>query len=148
MTAVTVATDAPDDFVPPPALHHQEKQGGKFCGFCCDYRRAVLIFGSVTVIMAMLDLIFELAGISTEYEPPFDDDQLNQQLLALNQMYRIPYLLMEAMAVVFGGVSIMGALSFSKLGVSKIKNAVAGALDAADAETSPILMMDVSLLLI
>ncbi len=117
LTAVTVASDTPADFVPPPAIHHQEKQGGKFCGCCCDYRRAVIILGSVTFTIGLLDLAF-LVGDVDQYQPSFDDDALNEDLIDLNGNYRILYILLEVMAIVFGAVSIMGAWTFSIVGVS------------------------------
>lgn len=122
VTVMTVDTDAPNDVRPPPAIHHQEKQGGKFCGYCCDYRRAVIIIGTVTVFMGLLDLIFRIGNAVEAYQPPFDDDALVDELIRLNDMYRIAYILLEAMAVVFGSVSIMGAMNFSQLGVSRRMN--------------------------
>ena len=116
-TVMTVDSDAPTDARPPLAVHHQSKQGGKFCGYFCDYRRAVIIIGTVTVIMGLLDLVFRI-GNADPYQPPFDDDSLSDELIELNDMYRIPFMLLEAMAVVFGSVSIMSALNFSQVGVS------------------------------
>lgn len=119
LTRVTVSSDTPADYVPPLAVHHQEKQGGKFCGCCCDYRRAVIILGCVTLTMGLMDLIFYIGNID-ESSPVYDDDELNNELNSLNDNYRTLYILLEAMAVVFGAVSIMGAWTFSILGVRTV----------------------------
>ena len=127
LTVMTVDSDAPEDANPPPAIHHQHKLGGKFLGCCCDYRKAVLILGAATVSMGLLDLLFRIGSILQQQrpqdqqayqEPPYDDDQLVDQLIALNESFQIPYFLLEAMAVVFGGVAIIGAAAFSPWGVS------------------------------
>lgn len=120
LTTVTVTSDTPADYVPPPAIHHQEKQGGKFCCCCCDYRRAVIILGCVTLTMGLMNLVFWIGNVD-EITPTYDDDQLNEELVNLNDSYRTLYMLLEAMAVVFGAVSIMGAWTFSILGVGTIR---------------------------
>lgn len=117
LTTVTVSSDTPADYVPPPAIHHQAKQGGKFCCCCCDYRRAVIILGCVTLTMGMMDLVFFIGNIDAT-TPAYDDDELNNELISLNDTYRMLYMSLEAMAVVFGAVSIMGAWTFSIFGTS------------------------------
>ena len=122
LTTMTVSTDAPENTARPPlALHHQAKQGGKCCGCCCDYRRAVGILGAVLVCMSVMDLAVTARRVGTIHDyapPPFDDDQLDNQLAALNETYRIPYIWMHTAAVLFGTISVASAWFFSQLGVS------------------------------
>ena len=123
LTTVTVGTDAPSEALEGRAelaIHHQPKQGGKYFGYCCDYRRAVLILGAVHSSLALIDLAFYVGStLRGTYEPPFDDDVLVDELIELNEDYRLRLIILESAAVVFGGVSLLGGLRFSRILVSR-----------------------------
>lgn len=122
LTIVTVATENEDNEIvgrAQVAIHHQAKQGGKYFGCCCDYRRAVLILGLTQVLLALLDLVFYLGGVASDsYQPPFDDDGLVNELQDLNEVYQLPYTILEGAAVIFGVVSVAGAMHFNRILVS------------------------------
>lgn len=123
LTTVTVGTDAPSEALEGRvelAIHHQPKQGGKYFGYCCDYRRAVLILGAVHSSLALIDLSFYVGStLRNTYEPPFDDDMLVDELIDLNADYRLRLIILESAAVAFGGVSMLGAWRFSRILVSR-----------------------------
>jgi uncharacterized membrane protein HdeD (DUF308 family) len=108
VTVVTVATDAPDNFVPPPAMMYQEKQGGRCCGICCDYRRAVIILGIISIITGILDFLMAKDTVYT-----MDDDELVQELEDLLEEYRIPNLVLGVLFIIFGIIAVIGGVRFS-----------------------------------
>jgi hypothetical protein len=108
VTVVTVATDAPDNFEPPPAMIRQEKQGGRCCGVCCDYRRAVIILGIISTFTGILDFLMAKDTVYT-----MDDDELVQELEDLLEEYRIPNLVLDVLFIIFGIIAVVGGVRFS-----------------------------------
>jgi hypothetical protein len=124
LTTVTIATDATGNVIEGRrelAMHHQLKQGGKYFGYCCDYRRAVLLLGAFHAALALLDLIFYIGNSIADdtYQPPFDDDGLVDAMLDLRDDYRLPLMMLEVAGFFFGGVSVAGAWYFSRILVSR-----------------------------
>lgn len=110
VTVVTVATDAPDNFVPLPAMIHQEKQGGRCCGICCDYRRAVIILGIISIITGILNFLMRNV---TSYTNGLDDDELRQELYDLQEEYILPNLILDVLFILFGIIAVIGGVRFS-----------------------------------
>ena len=47
----------------------KEKVGGKCCGCCCDFRRAVIIINGILVVVSILSMIFALAVKAKDNSP-------------------------------------------------------------------------------
>lgn len=124
-TTITVDTNAPDDFVAPLAMEHQTKVGGKFLG-CCDYRRAVLIFSVVTIVTSLMDTVFLVVNVTSYNDdfqenvflPGFDDDALVDDMYDINTDLGKSLAILNGVEVIFGFVSLFGALHFKSLHVS------------------------------
>jgi len=123
LTVVTVGTDAPPEELTGRgqlAIHHQQKQGGKYFGCCCDYRRAVFILGATHAFLAMTDLIIYILQIQRDvsFQPNYDDVMMVDELTDIYDDYRRQLMICEAAAIFFGIVSMIGAWKFSRLLVS------------------------------
>ena len=42
-----------------------EKQGGKFCGCCCDYRRAVVVLSVIGIVLMAILIVLTLVGVGS-----------------------------------------------------------------------------------
>lgn len=124
-TTLTVETDAPDEYVSSLAMEHQPKVGGKFLG-CCDYRRAVMILSVVTVITSLMDIVFLVVNITgsenEDFAPGFDDDVLVDEIYQVNLDLGKSVSIVNALEVIFGVVSLYGALHFKSLHVREQLN--------------------------
>lgn len=51
------------EIIPTSTIELGEKQGSKFCGFCCDLRRAVIILAIVAIVVYSISAILTLAVV-------------------------------------------------------------------------------------
>ena len=94
-------------------MYNQEKLGGKCCGCCCDYRRAVIIVNAVGIVLGLLGLVFY--AVSMVVIDTFDDD-----LAALEQGFdedlqrytRVGWILI-LVDIIFSAVAIIGASQYN-----------------------------------
>lgn len=65
-----------------PAPVTGEKQGGKCCGCCCDYKRAVIVMAIIGIVYMALLLILGTTGaiVGGVYAAQADDDELSTGL--------------------------------------------------------------------
>lgn len=63
-------------------MWQQEKQGARCCGFCCDYRRAVLIIACISALFSLGYLIFALVApdVIPSVGVEYDDDEVEEIL--------------------------------------------------------------------
>mmetsp|Transcript_57414 Transcript_57414/g.69086 ORF Transcript_57414/g.69086 Transcript_57414/m.69086 type:complete len:170 (-) Transcript_57414:180-689(-) len=87
----------------------KEKQGGKCCGTCCDYRRAVIILAVINIILFSVGLI----PPSSERDNGGDDDMYNDDggIYGKVQTQLIIY---SAISIVMEILSIAGAIMYNK----------------------------------
>jgi Ca2+/Na+ antiporter len=86
----------------------QPKQGGKCCGSCCDYRRAVIILSSISIILTIITLA------RGEQEVDVEDDDLAKQFTAIQDDYSTSSLILNICSLIMALVSIVGAIQFNQ----------------------------------
>ena len=88
----------------------QPKQGGKCCGSCCDYRKAVIILAIISIILNTVGL--ELSGINPDYQ--IDEDELNQELNTLTDDYNDSQKIFAYVSYATAFLSLLGAIMYNK----------------------------------
>jgi hypothetical protein len=94
-------------------MWQQPKQGGKCCGCCCDYRRAVIILAIIRLVfnvinVPLLTLAADQTGASTS--SGVEDGEEGQEAV-FNGTIGNPVFLMS-MAIFTAAASLVGALKF------------------------------------
>jgi hypothetical protein len=104
----------------PPSTGAAFRRGGRCCGFCCDYRRAVLIVDGILWIVVAISFIYELA-VEEHFikitAPQVDDgdDATNQQAadaFADSSLLKFSIAANALHAFLFLPLSFCGALKF------------------------------------
>jgi hypothetical protein len=89
-------------------MTQQPKQGGKCCGSCCDYRRAVIIISAISVLFTIISLA------RGEPEVQVEDDDLAKQFVAIQDDYKTNFLVLNIFSLIMALVSIVGAVQFNQ----------------------------------
>lgn len=95
------------------------RRGGKCCGCCCDYRRAVLIVDAILWVLALVTFIYEIVVEEhmiklTAPEAEGDDDTAAQMqdAIADSALLKFSIAMSGLQAFFFLPLSICGALKF------------------------------------
>lgn len=109
-TRQAIATAVPSLSLNPHVMFEEarEKQGGKFCGCCCDYRRAVIIVVLVLVVCEILVLIAVLAG---EYSRVYCGDYYECD--EFMNKYETMEIIFSVVSIILGIAAIVGARIFN-----------------------------------
>mmetsp|Transcript_18957 Transcript_18957/g.46948 ORF Transcript_18957/g.46948 Transcript_18957/m.46948 type:complete len:207 (+) Transcript_18957:1161-1781(+) len=94
---------------PPPAevpMHEQEKQGGKCCGGCCDYRRAV-------IVLCIISLVFSVIGIINPSLNQAYQDQEYPELEQIVKDHSTNLLIMGIVHIIMTVIALVGAVIFN-----------------------------------
>jgi len=86
-------------------MRDQEKQGGKCCGGCCDYRRAV-------IILCIVSLVFSTIGLLNSAGSTVDDEGYPR----LTEIFKDHYtgiLIVSIVGIVLTIVELFGAIIFN-----------------------------------
>jgi hypothetical protein len=89
-------------------MTEQPKQGGKCCGSCCDYRRAVIILSAISILFTIIGLVQGPRDVEVE------DDDLAQDLEAIQDEYKTGNLVLSIFSLLMALVSLVGALQFNQ----------------------------------
>jgi hypothetical protein len=87
-------------------MHQQEKQGGKCCGGCCDYRRAV-------IVLCIVSLVFSVIGIINPALDSSFEDAAYPELSKIISDHSTDILIMGIVHIVMTLVALVGALIFN-----------------------------------
>lgn len=87
-------------------MHQQEKQGGKCCGGCCDYRRAV-------IVLCIVSLVFSVIGIINPALDSSFEDSAYPELSKIISDHSTDLLIMGIVHIVMTLVALVGALIFN-----------------------------------
>jgi hypothetical protein len=87
-------------------MHQQEKQGGKCCGGCCDYRRAV-------IVLCIVSLVFSVIGIINPALDSSFEDAAYPELSKIISDHSTDLLIMGIVHIVMTLVALVGALIFN-----------------------------------
>jgi hypothetical protein len=90
-------------------MRQQRKEGGNCCGFCCDYRRAVIIMNTISIILAVLGF----ATPSNRTDNQIEDDDLSEKVEDIRDNYATPLLIVGIVGLVTTCLSLYGAVSFN-----------------------------------
>ena len=76
--AVVPASSIPEGHQSGTPMYQQEKQGARCCGFCCDYRRAVIITCIIICMFSLGLLVFAFAAPDSipATGVDYDDDEV------------------------------------------------------------------------
>ena len=88
-------------------MAQQLKQGGKCCGSCCDYRRAV-------IIMSLVAILFNAIGFSAGRDPELTDNQLEDEIVSIQDDYATATLVTSIISIIMALVSLIGAIQFNQ----------------------------------
>lgn len=97
-TVPPVAPDLMDSLPEQTKMDSKEKQGAKFCGFCCDMRRAVIILNILAAIVLAINLIQWLA-----VQKILEDERVTAAIV------------LDALAFAGALSSILGAIGFKPI---------------------------------
>lgn len=87
-------------------MHEQQKQGGKCCGGCCDYRRAV-------IVLCIISLVFAVIGIvNPSLNSSFEDDEF-PELAEIVSDHSTNLLIMGIVHILMTVVALVGAIIFN-----------------------------------
>jgi hypothetical protein len=89
-------------------MAQQPKQGGKCCGACCDYRRAVIVLSAISILFTVITLI------SGPRDLKVDDDDLAQDIEEIQDEYKTGTLIMSIFSLIMAVVSLVGAIQFNQ----------------------------------
>jgi hypothetical protein len=89
-------------------MTEQPKQGGKCCGSCCDYRRAVIVLSAISIIFTVISLVQGPRDVQVE------DDDLAQDIEAIQDEYKTGTLVLSIFSLIMALVSLVGALQFNQ----------------------------------
>ncbi len=110
---------------PPSGASSGEQPHLYFLNCCCDFRRAVLVFNGITIILRLF-LMIALAVIASyvvnhvdEVEAAMDDDEAKQALETAVDSGMVPLLeavldVLWGVGIVFAGIAVYGALQFKR----------------------------------
>ncbi|CAJ1934356.1 unnamed protein product [Cylindrotheca closterium] len=90
----------------PAPMYEQEKQGGKCCGGCCDYRRAV-------VVLCIISIIFTIIGL---VNPALNDAFSSQKYPELEEIvnsHKVALLAIGIIHIIMTVVALVGAIIFN-----------------------------------
>lgn len=88
----------------------KERQAGKCCGCCCDFRRAVIIINGLLCVGSIISLITEIV-IKPEDNLQYhgvDDDAVLQEL----DQTKTPMIILAALGILFHPIPLWGALKY------------------------------------
>jgi len=86
-------------------MRDQEKQGGKCCGGCCDYRRAV-------IILCIISLCFTALGFVNNASTSIDDDEY-PKLTQIYNDHATGILIVGIVGIVLTVLELVGAIIFN-----------------------------------
>mmetsp|Transcript_18962 Transcript_18962/g.46963 ORF Transcript_18962/g.46963 Transcript_18962/m.46963 type:complete len:195 (+) Transcript_18962:1329-1913(+) len=87
-------------------MHEQEKQGGKCCGGCCDYRRAV-------IVLCIISLVFSVIGIINPSLNQAYQDQEYPELEQIVKDHSTNLLIMGIVHIIMTVIALVGAVIFN-----------------------------------
>lgn len=89
------------------------KQGSKCCGFCCDYRRAVIIVSTVWSLLHLV-LIILIASDAISGETIGDVDSVDKDAWEEHvEDYQTAQIILSVLWIVFGAGAVVGALKYN-----------------------------------
>ena len=88
---------------PPIPIRNQEKKGAKCCGFCCDYRRAVIIVNFIGIIV---DTLLMIAFFGSSFVSASQSEEFFFWSASVNGI-------LTAITLLFNIVAIIGALQYN-----------------------------------
>jgi len=86
-------------------MRDQEKQGGKCCGGCCDYRRAV-------IILSIISLVFSIISLLGTFDPTFDESEY-PDLTKIVEDHALNILIVQIVGIVMTVTGLVGAVIFN-----------------------------------
>ena len=96
-------------------MDQQEKQGGKCCNCCCDYRRAVIALAIVSIVFGILGLAAQ--GQNNNNTSAIGDDDLVQDFVEdieeLEDKYQTGSIVMAVLGFAMAFVSLGGGIWFN-----------------------------------
>mmetsp|Transcript_18966 Transcript_18966/g.46975 ORF Transcript_18966/g.46975 Transcript_18966/m.46975 type:complete len:112 (+) Transcript_18966:37-372(+) len=101
---------------PPPAevpMHEQEKQGGKCCGGCCDYRRAVIVLCIISLVFSIISIVNP--SLSSAYDSQSELEQIIKDHSTNLLIIGIVHILMTVVALVGAVIFNFYMVSFSDI---------------------------------
>mmetsp|Transcript_23831 Transcript_23831/g.67384 ORF Transcript_23831/g.67384 Transcript_23831/m.67384 type:complete len:244 (+) Transcript_23831:214-945(+) len=97
-------------------MHQQEKLGRKCCFCCCDYRRAVVIMGIVSIVFSTISVIANLAGSErgSDGEAQIGSDLNSEEVEFIVDEMRTAQIVTDIFSIIFSLCAIYGAKSYNK----------------------------------
>jgi hypothetical protein len=90
------------------------KQGHKFCGGCCDMRRAVAIVNAVNLVTVAIAMItFLVTHHASHNYNSYSDDSVRAAMQQLSNLPVALVLTVQALQIVCGVLGIMGAFQYN-----------------------------------
>jgi len=91
---------------PEVPMRDQEKQGGKCCGGCCDYRRAVIVLCIVSLVFSIIGIVNPALGSAFQAEEYPELEQIVKD-------HQTNLLIMAIVHIVMTVVALVGAVLFN-----------------------------------
>ena len=97
-------------------MHQQEKQGGKCCGCCCDYRRAVIVLACISIVLGILGLA---SNPNQQNNNNINDDELEQEIEDIADSYRTSSIIVTAIGLAMALLALGGGITFNWMMVGR-----------------------------
>lgn len=93
-------------------LYNKEKQGGKCCMICCDYRRAVIIINGLLIFSSIFEMLSALLVKRQDNNIQFngvDDDAVLKELDTMST----PLAIIAGLGILLHPVALFGAVQYN-----------------------------------